>query len=175
MKKRTKKILLLSAGALVLVVGSFLACGIYSFMASPFLGEEIDDQPDAVLINNFHSQKAEFEQLREMVIQDQTMSRVDNDWTDPSTFDTTRVAEYRRLFKVIGTPRGVIAYDRERIRLISSSHGWFSSGSTKGYLYLKKPPKNLADSLDNYGWHTKMDTFAVRHIEGNWYLFFDRS
>lgn len=182
MKKRTKKIFLYSAGAFVLLTCSVLVYGIYSFMTSPLFGEELDDQPDDVLITNFHTHRAEFEQLIEMTAQDATMTRVDDTWTDPSTLSPTRVAEYRRLFKVIGTPRGIIARpNRERIEFISTSHGWVASGSSKGYLYLKERPNlkersiKLVDNLDSYGWHTEMDTFVIRHIEGNWYLFFERS
>jgi hypothetical protein len=181
MKKRTKKIFLFSAGALVLLTGSFLVYGIYSFMTSPLFGEALDDQPDDVLITNFHMHRAEFEQLREMSTEDATMTRVDDNWTNPATLNSDRVAEYRRLFKVIGTPRGIIAdLNRDRIEFISTSHGWFSSGSFKGYLYLKERPNlkerpiKLVDNLDSYGWHTEMDTFVIRHIEGNWYLFFQR-
>jgi len=175
-KKSPKKIFLLSVGALFLLVGSFLAYGVYSFMTSPLFGEEPDDQPDDVLITNFHAHRAEFEQLREMSTEDATMTRVDDNWTNPSSLNPTRVAEYRRLFKVIGTPRGIIAHpNRDRIEFISTSHGWVVSGSSKGYLYLKERPIKLVDNLDGYGWHSEMDTFVIRHIEGNWYLFFEMS
>jgi hypothetical protein len=68
MKKRTKKIFLLSAGALILVAGSFLAYGIYSLMTLPLFGEEPDDKPDDVLIANFNAHRANlsgFEKCRQ--------------------------------------------------------------------------------------------------------------
>ena len=181
MKKRTKKIFLLTAGAVVLVVGSFLAYGVYSFMTSPLFGEEPDDEPDEVLIANFRTYRAEFERVREMSTEDATMARVGDNWTNPSTMDSARVAEYRRLFKIIGTPRGItVRRDHDWIEFMSTGHGWVASSSSKGYLYFKGNPKlkggplKLVDSLDGYGWHSQ-HTFVVRHIEGSWYLYFERS
>lgn len=181
MKKRTKKIFLLSAVALVLVVGLFLAYGIYSFMTSPLFGNEPDDKIDEVLIAHFHTHRAEFERVREMSSEDPTMTRVDDNWTDPPTLDSARVAEYRRLFKIIGTPRGItVRREPDWIEFMSTSHGWVASSSSKGYLYfnggpnLDRTPLKLVDNLDGYGWHSQ-HTFVVRHIEGNWYLYFERS
>lgn len=181
MKKRTKKISLLSAGALVLVAGSFLAYGIYTFITSPLFGEEPDDKPDDILIANFTEHRAEFERVREMSAEDTMMTRVDNTWTNPSTLDSARVAEYRRLFKIIGTPRGItVRHDHDWIEFMSTSHGWVASSSSKGYLYfkgnttLKGGPFKLVDNLDGYGWHSQY-TFVIRHIEGDWYLYFERS
>lgn len=181
MKKRTKKIFLLSAGALVLVAGSSMAYGIYSFMSAPVFGEEPDDKPDDVLIANFLTHRAEFERVREMLAEDTTITRVGDSWTDPSTLDPARVAEYRRLFKIIGTPRGItVSHYRGSIEFMSTGHGWVASSSSKGYLYfmgdpiLKGGPLKLVDSLDGYGWHSE-HTFVVRHIEGPWYLYFERS
>ncbi len=180
MKKRTK-IFLLSAGALVLVTGSFLGYGIYSFMNSPLFGEEPDDKPDDVLIANFNAHRAEFERVREMSTEDTTMTRVDENWTNPSTLDSARVAEYRRLFTIIGTGRGItVRHEPDRMEFMSTSHGWVASSSSKGYLYfkgnpnLKGGPLKLVDNLDGYGWHSQY-TFVIRHIEGDWYLYFERS
>ncbi len=161
-------------------LGSFLAHGIYSFMTSPLFGEQPDDKPDNVLIANFNAHRADFELCREMSTEDTTMTRVDDNWTSPSTMDSTRVAEYRRLFKMIGTPRGItVRHDPDRIEFMSTSHGWVASSSPKGYLYFKENPKlkgplKLVDNLDAYGWHSQY-TFVIRHIEGDWYLYFERS
>ncbi len=182
MKKRTKKIFLLSAVAFVLLTGSVMVYGIYSFMSAPLFGDQPDDRPDEVLIATFIEHRAEFERLREMSTEDATMSRVDEDWTNPATMDTARVEEYRRLFKIIGTPRGItVRPEPDRVELMSTGHGWVASSSSKGYLYFKKKPNlkrgsvKLVDNLDGYGWHSQMDTFVIRHIEGDWYLYFERS
>ncbi len=176
MKKRTKKLFILSGITVVLGTVTFLAYGIYSFMTSPFF-EEQDHQPDEVLITNFREHRVEFEQLKAMVIRDDLMTRVDDNWTNPTNLASDQVTEYRRLFKVVGTPRGISSpVGRERIQFIASSQGWVASGSSKGYLYLRNAPrsKDLLNNLDDYNAMRELDKPFLRHIEGNWYLFFQR-
>ena len=132
--------------------------------------------PDSVLIQNFHNHRAEFEQLRYMLERDEDIFRIDDDWTDPPNVSNDRVDAYRHLFAVVGTPRGF--YNRRnplRIELIASARGWVTSGSMKGYAYLVEIPETLESSLDKF--HDGSGTVSRgshRHIEGNWYLFFER-
>jgi len=159
--------------ALIVVPGAVVAGLIY------FAFPETKDQehlPDEVLIQNFHDHRTAFEQLRIMLERDDDIFRIDEDWTDPPEISQEKVGEYRRLFDVVGTRRGF--YNRRnplRIELIASARGWVTSGSTKGYVFLEEPPETLDPSLDRF--HTgngANDRAAYRHIEGNWYLFFER-
>jgi len=175
MKKRTKKIFLFGAGALVLLTGSFLVYEIYSFMSAPLFGEEQPHQPDDVMIANFREHRADFEQLKTMLIRDALITRVDCDWTDPDNLPKEVTEDYRRLFKIVGTPRGISAsLDRSQIDFIASSQGWVASGSSNGYAFLAKPPEITEDSLDHYTENRGQEAYAFRHIDGNWYLFFER-
>jgi len=124
---------------------------------------------------NFRDHRSEFEQIRSMLERDENIFRIDDDWTDPTDLPAEKVQEYRHLFAILGTPRGF--YNRRnpfRIELIASARGWVTSGSMKGYVYLTERPKDTVSDLDRYhnGSGAKVDS-ALRHIEGNWYLFFD--
>ena len=76
--------------------------------------------PDKDLIENFEIHRAEFEKLVAMIFEDKNLTRVDEDWTEPKDFDQKRIAEYRKVFQVIGVPRGFSApVSREQIEFIA--------------------------------------------------------
>ena len=57
-----------------------------------------------------------------MIFEDKNLTRVDEDWTEPKDFDQKRIAEYRKVFQVIGVPRGFSApVSREQIEFIASA------------------------------------------------------
>jgi hypothetical protein len=142
----------------------------------PFEGQShlSDDQ----LIANFREHTADFERLREMVLDDKRLTRVDEDWTaptDPTTIGVTaeRIAEYRALFKKLGLARGFSAgLDRREIELWASAQGWVAHGSHKGYVYTASVPENLDTGLDQYSSRERPLESGYRRIEGNWYLYF---
>lgn len=176
MNKRTKTTILVTSGIVAaLVIAFMVVAGWFIYTMEPLFGEEQEHQPDAVMIDNFLEHRDEFERLREMVVRDRSITRVDNDWTHPENLPKDLVEEYRRLFKTIGTPRGISARpDRSKIDFIASARGWVASGSTKGYSYIEEPPRDLENSLDEYNPGMGGETYACRHIEGKWYLFFER-
>lgn len=154
---------------LLLAVALFASCGFPDFSGQPHL-------PDERLIQNFQTHRAEFEKLVSMVLEDKVLTRVDEDWAEPKNLADSRIAEYRRLFKIVGTPRGLSApVSRESIEFIASSQGWAVHGSDKGYLYAEKCPdyygKTLA-SLDAISLAERPVGSGCRHIEGKWYLYF---
>jgi hypothetical protein len=154
---------------LLLSVALFASCNFPDFSGQPHL-------PDEQLIENFKTHRAEFEKLVAMVLEDKSLTRVDEDWTQPENLANLRVAEYRQLFKVVGTPRGVSArLNRESIEFIASSQGWAVHGSSKGYLYSEKTPEYYGkpiDGLDEISLAERPYGSGYRHIEGNWYLYF---
>ena len=136
--------------------------------------------PDSQLIANFQEKKADFEHLRQMILEDEGLTRVDVDWTEPRDPQTVgisseRIAEYRKMFRRLGTPRGFSATrGRSNIEFIASSQGFVTHGSHKSYAYLRDRPDTLLDSLDGFIEPSKKRAVGTgyRHIEGNWYLYF---
>lgn len=178
MTKRAKRILLTIGGILAIFVVAIV--GVAWYVLNSFdeaFNEKYPHRPDAEMIRNFNEHRQEFEYVRTMAMADEDISRVDENWSDPANLATDKVAEYRRLFKVIGTPRGISKYGRSgRIEFLASTLGWVASGSTKGYLYVEgKPPKgNRVDSLDDVSILRDLDVDYLKPIEGKWYLYFRR-
>lgn len=173
---RTKKIILgVGFGLLALVVSVVGTIAGLIYISIPVFGDQ-EHLPDEVLIRNFHEHRTAFEQLRTMLERDSDIFRIDEDWSDPPNISHEKLAEYRRLFSIIGARRGF--YNRRnplRIELIASARGWVASGSMKGYTFLEERPDELEVSLDEF--HTgngAYDRAGYRHIEGNWYLYFER-
>jgi hypothetical protein len=144
--------------------------------SDPFQGQP--HLPDAQLIANFQAHKEGFERLRQMIIEDKGLTRVDDNWTapgDPKAIGVSpeRIAEYRKLFSQLGIPRGFSATsERDRIEFLASSQGWVAHGSHKCYLYASNPPKDLIGSLDHISSKNRSVGEGTRQIEGNWYLHF---
>ena len=94
---------------------------------------------DAVLLQRFNQNEADFERLLTMLREDRQLQRVDDNWTRPSDPNSIgvspeRIAEYRRLFAKLGIPRGFYAFhDPERFTFLASTFGLSVSGSAKGY------------------------------------------
>lgn len=178
MTKRAKRILLTIGGVLVIFVIAIvgLAWHVLNSFDKAF-AEPYPHRPDVEMIRNFSQHRDEFEYVRTLAMADENLRRVDEDWSDPRNLNTEKATEYRRLFKVIGTPRGISKYGGSgRIEFLASSMGWVASGSTKGYLYVEgKPPEgNRVDSLDDVSILRDLDVDYLKPIEGKWYLYFRR-
>ena len=108
---------------------------------------------------------------------DKGLTRVGYNWTVPDEplsigIPHSRINQYRMLFGVTGTAGGFWA-DAESVEFDYWGHGSaISSDTDKGYIYAKKAPTPLLPILD--GCHPTGEnlTFAYRHIEGNWYLYY---
>ena len=129
-----------------------------------------------------------------MFQEDKSLGRVAFDFTRTSNFfekceepngwngkeieaSSERLAEYRKLFDKVSLSAGIEGYcKKDRILFYASTKGLSVTGSTKGYAYLQKVPEGLeklVDNLDTY-WSPNGKSFtAFRHIEENWYLYFD--
>ncbi len=149
------------------------------------------DPTDDEMLQNFQQHRAEFEQLRIMVSADRGLQRVDQDWTKPDDpaaigISKERIAEYRRMFRRLGIPRGFQCYgDRSEITFIAHAEGLAVAGHAKNYVWSQSEPDELVDSIDRFRVQEirqyrdyldgKTKTFqkhwnVYRRIEGNWYL-----
>jgi len=171
MTKTTRKLLIFLV--IVALAGAVMVgYKIYDYLETPLFAEQ-PDLSDEILIDIFHKDPQVFEQLYKMVTEDNMMTHVDNNWTEPANLPKDRVAEYRKLFKEAGIYGGVnVSVDRKKIEFITSAQGWVASGSSKGYMYLTKMPEKLVDNIDVLQEHSRMDVCLYRHIEGNWYLYY---
>jgi hypothetical protein len=141
---------------------------------------------DGRLIREFHSHTNDFERLLAMFREDRQLGRIAPGFTRPANFfsgkplpegkpaGVGRLAEYWALFAKLSLSAGIEGYDdKEMVRFIRSTRGLSISGSSKGYAYMEVPPELVVESLDDY-WSGDGRSFtAFRHIEGNWYLYFD--
>jgi hypothetical protein len=134
---------------------------------------------DDTLLANFQSHKTEFNQLLQMFFADKGLGRVAKEFTRPANpadvkVTAERLSEYRQLFNKLDLRAGIEGYgQKDVITFYASTQGLAVSGSSKGFAYLKDPPKLLVEKLDGYRSPDGKSFTAFRHIEGNWYLFLE--
>lgn len=138
---------------------------------------------DKDLLENFNKYRNELNQLAQMFLADRGLTRVAYDFTRPNNPETIgvtkdRIKQYRSLFSKLdlsaGIDAGVDSPEKKKIIwFLSSTKGLSVSGSTKGYAYSVKSPELIVENLDTY-WSKDGRSFtAYKHIEGNWYVYFD--
>ena len=178
--KRVLLNLVLLFGIIVVIAGS--ACFLYA---------EKDHPKDRDLLEFFSENRHDFDALIAMFKADRSLGRIGSNFERTSSFfgeckgdkvwngdkievTKERLSDYRSLFTKLKLPAGIEGYcDKHEIYLYASTKGLSITGSTKGYAFLDERPKVLVDDLDTY-WSADGKSFiAYRHIEGNWYLFFD--
>lgn len=110
-----------------------------------------------------------------MAIQEPWLTFIDMNRTDPPDILTigithNRIAEYRRLFKILNSKGINKSQPVDKIHFISSAQGYLVHGSRKSYLYIAEPPGQLHNDLDQFS-NTNIRTPTVyRRIQGNWYI-----
>lgn len=134
--------------------------------------------PDEELIANFYRYRSEFERLRGMMMEDVALVRVTQDQIDPENLQASlgdsRVAEYRVLLRKVGLQGGISASsDRKILEFLSTRRGFVTHNSQKGYLYIHGPvdEREITASLDSFS--DGGTGSGLRHIEANWYLYFE--
>ena len=152
---------------------------------------------DEEMIASFREHRAEFEQLRTMMEQDEGLARVDPYWTEPEDpasigVPPERIAEYRSLSKKLALERGVAGFGdkAQRIQFLASARGLSVSGSSKSFVWLGTPPQPtetpvIVENLDNHVRQKQQERsayfdkhkrrmsgsiHAFREIEPHWYL-----
>lgn len=128
---------------------------------------------------NYYRNRADFEKLREMMIQDKGLIAVYNKRTWPEELQSihvssARIKEYRKLLRKLGIQGGIEgSSDQRSIRFTSSDRGMVTHNSGKGYIYTEEPVevKDIVTDLDHFKEHEHH--WGLRRIEGNWYLFYE--
>jgi hypothetical protein len=134
---------------------------------------------DETLLKEFQTHKAEFNQLLQMFLSDKRLGRVAYNFTRPENpseigISQQRLQEYRELFDELNLSAGIEGYDeKDVVWFHASSQGLSVTGSSKGFAYITKPPQLIVGSLDGFRSRDGRSFTAFRHIEGNWYLYFD--
>jgi hypothetical protein len=134
---------------------------------------------DEALLSNFRSHRADFERLLQMFLADKGLGRVAPDFTRPDAPQSVgvapeRISEYRNLFKKLGLTAGIEGYEeKDHVWFHASTYGLAVTGSSKGYAHLKQRPALVVGSLDSYRHRDSRSFVVFRHIEGDWYLYFD--
>ena len=140
------------------------------------------DHPSAAtLINNFHNNRADFERLLQMFMEDTQLGRVADDFTRPADINApqvevpaARLDQYRALFTRLTLTAGVEGYgDKQTVWFIASTQGLSISGSAKGYAYAVERPDLVVEDIDHYRSADGRSFTAYQLIEGNWYVYFD--
>lgn len=145
------------------------------------LGTEAKGHPkDDALITNFNAHRNGFESLLKMFREDTALGRVAMDFTRPKNpaeakVSPARIEEYRKRFGQLQLASGIEGYEaKDEIWFHASALGLSVTGTSKGYAYLKAKPELVAENLDEYKPPLRMGSHVVfRHLEGNWYLYYD--
>jgi hypothetical protein len=164
----------LSVGAPLVMLA--VVCLVFALALAP------DTRPhptDDVLIDKWTRHRGEFDELLGMFQSDQRLGRVAPTFTRPERWADAgvapaRIKDYRRRCDDLGLEAGIEGYDeKDVVWFIASARGLSVTGSGKGYVYMTQPPELVVPSLDKY-WSSDGRSFtAYRHLDGNWYLFFD--
>ena len=162
-----------------LLVGVVLCTviAIVVFLWSQLFSEDPPHLPDAELIAKFQKHRADFDQLRNMIVEDKRLLLVNQLRTLPEDpqmvgIGPSRIAEYRTLLRQLDIRGGIeSSVDKKHIELTSSFRGMVTHNSQKGYWYSTEPITTyLSPDLDQF---LKSESgVGYRHIEGSWYLFF---
>jgi hypothetical protein len=135
---------------------------------------------DNQLIANFKQHRSEIATLMDMMRADKVIRRVDDTWTDPADpskagVSPARIAEYRRILKDVGYPRGFYFNPESgSVVLVAWAIGLGVSGASKSFMY--DPPNlvPLVEDLDAY--HPQPgqgQVLAFRRVDDHWYLEYD--
>ena len=134
---------------------------------------------DQEMLTNFRQHESVFNQLVQMSQADKGLARVDDDWTQPDYpqsigVSARRVADYRKLMRAANVPRGLQTAGGGEVDFYYWLTGSaISSDTDKGYAYLVIPPAPLLTDLDHCQPDEKRGVTAYRHVQGNWYLFYE--
>jgi hypothetical protein len=132
--------------------------------------------PEFALRGLFRLHRSHFERIVQMSDSDYAKTRVtrigndftrlENDWGWPRSeskwgITRSRWEEYRHEFAASGLPNGI---DREQgeIRFMTWAIGFVGEGTEDGILWAPHPMKSTKSARQ---------TFLVKPIEGNWYLY----
>lgn len=135
---------------------------------------------DASLIEQFRSHRRDYEEMTGIMLANKSFnwSAAENAAYRTGPITTASPEAVARLRKLLGDTDnlhgvrrfndGAIAYD---YWAVGSA---VSDDLSKGIAYLPKPPAKVRATLDKYSPPDQVAETAYRHIEGPWYLFYER-
>jgi hypothetical protein len=152
-----------------------------AFIAVAWIAREAVEPPsDAVMLRHFDRHEGALDTLAKMADADKGLDRVDQDWTMPADtrsvgVSSERLADYRRLLRDAGTPRGFqVSQSQDGFNFLFWLRGSAISDDTdKGFAYRTSPPAHTVQFLDGIRTDSRNASIAYRHIRGNWYLFYE--
>ncbi|MFQ5398279.1 MAG: hypothetical protein ACE5E7_01640 [Anaerolineae bacterium] len=159
---------LIGAGILIFCLIAFIVLSFSLGYAHP---------TDEEMIANYAEHKPDFEQLA-LTLTTETEIRIIFPKDGKCQFEKRKLNDdelsekcnqYIRAFNLLGLD-WTYSGD-EPIWLPVSSSGLSVSGSSKGYFFSSIPPKRIVSNTDNWNGFS----IVYRHIEGNWYIFYERS
>ena len=153
-----------------LLMGAFLILGLSACHESPHAS-------DSQLVEAFGKHRQDLERLVEMFHADthNTSSFLSISMMEPSA-STSRIEEYRTLFKKIGIEGGMNGYGQEDcIRFPTSTSGIAISGSAKGYEWRRQPPDIVVEDTDSYRPPKQNGFIVYKTLADHWYVFRDVS
>ena len=128
---------------------------------------------DKDLLENFKQHRTELSRVVQMLGEDRKLQAL---WPDSITpkdaIDEDRWNEYRRLMSSIGT-RGIHANLGKESEVMFRSDSLNYASYDKGYVYSEKMLEPLKESLDLKRTEVPPYQTYYKHIEGNWYLYYE--
>ena len=144
---------------------------------------------EAQMIAKFHAHKAEFEQIRLMMEED-NVREIGPNWVEmrykkisaengsfnleelPLKASPARLALYRSRLKALGLDSARLDQFKNRIRLYQFGGGFTDTSWSIGYAWSKNAPKPLVKSA--YNQMPGREGMNFSRIEGDWYLYHSR-
>lgn len=160
----------------IVIVGCFLlalGAGMWRVIKPPV-------PSDSDVIRAFERNRSSLQEIVEFCAKHPNLTRIAQDFTDPRDFSPAHVSpdelrDVRRKLTVAGFPEGVvIRFGDYGPKFLFMTGGLVTGGMAKGVLYSPSAPRLLKSSLDDMGWSTYSHNAGYRHIEGPWYVFFER-
>ena len=146
---------------------------------------------DDVMIQEFWTNQAAFSELREMMTEEERVTRVARDfiWIDgmrgvsemerPNYLSDYRWRRYLALFDRLKLESGVIHYEDGSVGFLRSSSGIVTSGSSKEFIWSQKEIASLLKTTDKRSLEDacvpKTGCSSIRKIATEWYISFERN
>jgi hypothetical protein len=162
-----------------LAIGAALACTALFLPSNP--------PKESKVIESFHTHRAAFERLRDMLVSEKQRIAVARWGVETANapvphvppdggFPVARYQEYLALLKEVGGTgafRGDGEYP-ENISIGVWAHGWAGDTRHVEISWQEHEPPNQVPSIEDFYQTPKPRKPVFRHIEGNWYVWADR-
>lgn len=148
------------------------------FILISFLGNSCSHPSDEELQRKFLVNKEVFIELKDMLIEDKNIVRMDSEdifYIDYSKDKITesRFNKYKKLFETINLTQGIHRDNESTIRFIVSTNGFPLSASEKSILYTTNPLLSV-HSADGAKVKEEKKPYGIyQKIDKDWYLFYE--